>query len=503
MLVRSTGVQVPAADEARVYESWRRRMLVDGTWRDLLAEHGQRQLGPLRSRLVGEWDTSANLFSSVIDQTSVMYREPPEQQGEDLASLEVLRDSFERGGWWTLAGDNQRYTKALNESLVQVGWDDERQHPTYELVTADLVTIEAAPTNKRRPQTVWRAVQRCVPGSSLGEMAWYWDRWSIAGGIGSYTIWSNDRRRDVTTAFMDPAAWRGPAYRYRDELGRPVLPFVLYHARGGSSLWAPHKRSEVVFGTLQVGVLWTCANHGMFRASWDQRVLLNGKVRGGTTESVGGSAIRKITPDPTSILQVDGEGASIDSWGASIDIDKAEAYCRKYEARLAVHLGVSPSDVQIESFNSASGASITVSRKGIREIALRDRPLFAAGDRELVALTAAVNRGHGRWCRSDTGYRLRYPGVELTPEERAVVVGYVGTEMDRRLLDRTAAYQALHPGTSAEEAEADLRLMDLRALRDRIVADLMAPADPEPAAPPPEPPAIMPAPPFPGVPGLT
>src|SRR5687768_17448128 len=117
MLIRATPVQVPSEDQERVSESWRRRMLIDGTWRDLLAAHGQRQLGPLRARLVGEWDTSANLFSSVIDQTSTMYDDEPEQQHTDSASLQVLRDSFEQGGWWGMARDNQRYVRGLNESL--------------------------------------------------------------------------------------------------------------------------------------------------------------------------------------------------------------------------------------------------------------------------------------------------------------------------------------------------------------------------------------------------
>jgi hypothetical protein len=473
-LRRESPLQVPPLDQARAHEAWRRRMLIDGTWRDLLAEHGQRQLGPLRARLVGEWDTSANLFSSVLEQTSTMYREVPEQQGEDKASVDLLRRSFDEGGWWEMAADHQRYVKGINESLVYVGWDDEMAHPTFEIVTPDQCTIDHAPSNKRRPMTIWRAQQRPVPGSVTQELAWFWDRWSIAGGVGSYQVWSSDRKRDMTTSFFDPALWEGPKYRYRDELGRPVLPFVLYHGRGGSQLWTPFQRAEVVFGTLQVGVLWTAANHGMLRASWDQRVLLNGRVRGGATQEVGQRTIRKLTPDPTFILEVEstgGESASIGAWGASIDIEKAEAFCRKYEARLAVHFGLSPADVQIESFNPSSGASITVSRKGVREIAVRDRLFFAKGDALLAEVVAAVNRGWGRACSART-YRLRYPGVELTPEERASVIAYVEKEMDRGLMDEPAAYQELHPGTSVEDAQADLRMMEMRRLQAQVVADV-------------------------------
>jgi hypothetical protein len=449
---------VPAEDQQRMYEAWRLRQLLEGTWRPLLAEHGHKQLGALRATLVGEWDTSANLLSSVIDQTSTMYDVPPEAKGD-----EVLRDSFQRGGWWGMARQHQRYVRGMHESLVFVGWDSTMGCPTFEIVTADQVFIEGALDNPARPVTVWRMRQRPIRGQGR---VWFWDRWSIEGGVGSFSVWSADRLREVTTAFLDPAMWSGPAYPYRDELGAPILPCAIYHAAGcGRGIWHPHQHQEVVFGTLQVGVLWTAMVHGFLRASWDQRWIANGRVRGGATQRTEtGQSVRLLTPDPTAILELEGKdsgSATAGAWGASIDIEAAEQTVRRYENRLAVHFGLSPSDLVIESLNPASGASITVSQAGKRQIALRDLVHFALGDRALAEVVASVNRAWGRPCTAQ-GFRLRYQGIALTAAERESVNRWLANEMDRGLLDRVSAYQELHPGTTTEDAIADLEVLDMR-----------------------------------------
>jgi hypothetical protein len=463
----------PAEDQQRIVESWRLRQMLEGTWRPLLAEHGWRQLGPARAALVGEWDTSANLFSSVIDQTSTMYDTQPQIGGGTTA---VLDDSFQRGGWWQMARQHMRYVKGLRESAVFVGWDSDLGHPTFSLVTPDLLTVETAPTNRSRPVTIWRADQRPIPGRP-SEKAWFWFRWSIASGVGSYSVWTADRQRDVTAAFADPGAWEGASYPYRDEQGNPVLPAVLYHSAGqGNGVWHPHQHQEIAFGTLQVGLMWTGMVHGFLRAGWDQRWIANARVRGGATAKAGDHPVRLITPDPTAVLELEGTGSGnveVGAWGASIDIVAAEQTVRYYQNGLAVHFDLSPSDVAIESLSPASGASITVSQAGKRRVALRDLVHFRLGDVQLAEVVAAVNRGWGVSC-SAKGFRARYAGVALTADERKTVDEWIGQEMDRGLMDRAMAYQELHPGTDLDDAQADILALDTRKQMEQLRAQTLA-----------------------------
>lgn len=458
---RISGPQFPPDEQRRVRVAWERRSFVDGCWEPLLLAHAIRQLGPVRARMMGTVDTSTCLFLNVLEQTCAMYDDPPTIEG---ASSQAIADALEQGGWWTLARQHQQYVRGLHESTVYVGYDEPGEVCTFKLVTPDEMWIEAAPTNESRPETIWWARRRTLPGDN--ESAWFWDRWSIANGVGTFGIWTNDRAREMTSAFVDPALWSGSTYPYLDDGGKPILPFALYHDRGANGLWSPWSRdSGMTTGTLQVGLLWTATVHGALRASWDQHVLMNGQVKGSATQNATlmGHGVRTIPLDPTSVLQVTGEQVGIGTWSASIDLDKAERFVRMYGNQLAVHFGIPQSDVVVESLNPSSGAALIVSQAGKRAIAKRDVVNFRRGDDQLYRVVAAVLRGRAGVSNvSAKNARTRYHGVALTIDERQKLVPTLFLEMEAKLLDRVVAYQELHPGTSLEDAEADLAVQDER-----------------------------------------
>jgi hypothetical protein len=431
------------AENEEMREAAERRMLLEGTWRPLLRQHIERQLGPLRARMNGEPDISANLFGSTIDQTCTLFDDEPFVAGDD----------------------------AIKAAFDDAGWDDGIARPTFTIFTRDCYWYDTAPNNPNRIVRVGLAKRRPIP-EKPSERAWFWDVWDIRDPEApSFRIFTNDMQRDVTRdQGVDPAEWSGAKYPVR-RAGKPIIPGAFYRLRGGPSNRMPNGQSEVVFATLQVGLLWTAAVHGLLRASWFQRVLLNGKVKGGTTTTTAGTGVRSVEADPMFVLQVDGEGASIAEWGSPVDIEKAEKFCRMYEARCAVHFGLSPADLVIESLNPASGASITVSQRGKRTLQARQRPQFARGDRELVAVVAAMLRAHSI-AADETKVTIRYRGVALTPEERTQVIGYCVAEMKAGLMTREDAWLELHPGASPEQAEAAIKLVDADAKRRAVVAQL-------------------------------
>lgn len=450
--MRSTPLLFPEPEQWRVREASARKCLIDGPWVQLLAAHMALQLGQLRARLIGIPDDSSNLFRSALEQLGGRYDTPPTLRG-GTGPLSVALDD-----WWPQAGHHEQYVRGFNESLVYVSWDEEMNRPTFEMVTPDLVSIEGAASNPRRPVVVWLGRERKVPGKE--EKAWFWDRFDVRDPHSpSLTIWTNDRRHDVTRDHLkDPDSWQGPRYSLRDSERRPILPFALWHARGAiGKPWYPLGRHEVVTGTLQVGMLWSTAVYGFTRAGFDQRVVLNGKVRGGAIEESPGKDGRAqfLTPDPSRVLRIDGDNATIDSWGAAIDIVAAERFCRMYESRLGIHFGLTPGDVVIEALNPASGASLTVSERGKRRIAIRDAINFRRGDLRLIDVVAATYRAHGVEARSE-GASLRYHGFELGLEERQKAVQVARDEMALGLSDEVSAYQLIHPGCSTEDAISDL-----------------------------------------------
>lgn len=460
-----------AANEARMAEAGERLALLTGRWQHSLHRHVRAQLGALRARLVGAVDISANLAKSVTDQVSTLFDIPPDLRHENPPALEAMRAQMDR--YWPLGQRHQKHVTLLRESLVRVGYDPEMKRLSYKLVTPNLVWAVASRFDLSRPVLIAEARLRPIPGDRKKEEGWFWDVWDIRDPQNpSFSILSDDLTRDMTLTFgIKPEEWQGDAYPYRDETG-PILPYQLYHAEATGQLWDGMAHSEVVFGTLQVGLLWTATIHGFLRASWDQRYLINGQIVGGATEKVGGKNTRLITPDPTKIIEIrSGEGgAQAGAWGASIDIDKAEGVVRRYEARLAVHFGLSPADLVIESLNPASGASITVSRDGKRALQARAVPQFRIGDMGLIRVSAIVGTAHDIPGLVPDGYSLRYAGIALLPAERKLVNDYLKPEFAQALIDRVAAYAELHPGVSLEEATADLEAQRLR-IEKATIAD--------------------------------
>ncbi len=474
---RDAALMAPTpADTVRMPIARRIRQFLEGDWRAQLAEHGHRQLGPLRARLVGEWDTSANLLGALTSQIAVRYDELPLLQGPGAESMGDLLEGY----WGGIAQLHEQYVLGLRVSAIYVGWDDHTQMPALELVTPDVLSIDGAEANKRRPAIIRWARRRPVPDKPT-EVSWFWDVYDLSDPANpSYTVWTNDLRRDVSAAYINPAEWRGSAYPIRDEARRPVAPFGLTYANATKSgVWPLSTRqSELVFGTLQVGLLWTAMVHGFLRASWDQRVVVNGRIAGGTKKVVEGRQVRSITPDPTSILEIQQKGdaaAAFGAWGASIDIRAAEEVARRYEQRLAIHVGLSPADVVIESLNPASGASLTVQQAGKRRLQKRSTPAARLGDQSLYRAISAVARGRGGLTGIDSrGLSTTYAGVSLTPEERVTVNSYCVVERSHGVLDRLGHLMEVHPTLTEKDADDALQRMDMRAERDQVTALLRA-----------------------------
>ena len=331
-------------DLRRMQETSKRRKLLDGDWEGMLQQHWLEQLGKLRAKLVGKWDTSSNLYQNITDQISVRFDGTTTVTHATPTDQDTMRRLLV--DWYPVAQLHERYVWGLLCNLVYVEWDTEQSKPFFLLATPDCVTMTASRHNPTRPAVIRWYRERETPG---GKSAKYWDVWDISDPSAPSFRVLDDRDRDVTAAIApDQVEWRGEGYPYRDAGGVPVLPFAVYYGRPpANGLWPKASfRGEIVFGTLQAALLWTATVHGILRASWDQRYLINGKVTGGAKQVIKDHHVQTVTPDPTSVVQIEGNGEgapSAGAWGASLDIEATEGVVRRYESRLHVYFGLSPS----------------------------------------------------------------------------------------------------------------------------------------------------------------
>lgn len=461
-------------DRARVEEVGQRRSVMEGTWAPLLRTHLVRQLGPKRSAMVGLPDISSNLLKQVVAQIARLHARTPKVSHQDEPGLLVMLDQLRLAKVWGLAQRNQRLTLATNESLMFLGFlpgvAGREGRLTCEVVPSDYCWGEPHPQDPGQPGVLYRARRRVVAGEGLPKEVWTWDVWDVREPDlearegspealrPSFRVLSEDLRNDLTPGFVDPAEWRGSAYPYRLRDGTPVIPAVLYHSEAHSGLWNPWSNSEILFGTLQDALNWTSTNHSFMRASWAQRYIAGGSIRGTVTKTSDGEKVSVATEDPASVTQIrsDGDGSlTVGQWGAAVDIAQAEKFARNYGLRLSVHFGLNPADVSFESRSAMSGVALTVSRDGLREIQQTYAPLFREADLMLLERASAVLRAH-KIEVPESEYTVEYASVELAPSERKIILENLREELEMGLTTKIAGVMRLNPGVSEEEAEAIL-----------------------------------------------
>lgn len=471
-----------AADQKRVAEQSKRRMIMDGIWERLLRAHAISQIGRKRTRMAGLVDISSNLLLQFVTQIATLYRRPPKITHDDSAGLERMDEQLKASKTWGLAKRNQQRTVGLREHIMVVGWKGGQPIDGGRLVVRAVspdftwgVEHENDSTQfgvfyEARERSVM--VERDEDGNERWETVWTWDRWDVLdpdplAPEGSneatrpnFTIWDETLKKDWTDQFVEREEWAGDSYPYRREDGVPIVPAILYHASPHQGLWAFHEMKEVIFGTLQDALNWTQVNHGFKIGSFAQRYIAGGRIKGGTVKEIGGGdKVEVIIADPAVALEIssDGDGqVNVGQWGPAVDIQKAEAFARSYGGRLAVHFGLSPADVTFDSRSPASGVSLTVSRQGQREKQADLAPQFREGDEQLLLTIAVVLDVWGVKV-PESGYGIEYAAIELAPSERMEILTNVREELEMGLTTKVDAWMRLHPGSTESEAKKALK----------------------------------------------
>jgi hypothetical protein len=433
-------------DRRAVQEATRRLAFLDGRWAKLGEDHIRLQLGRARAAIVGSPDISENAVKTIATEIAVVYDDTPSLTHEDEAGLEVLEQQLAGCGRWEIAAQMQRELEVVNQALLDFSWADSGR------LDCTIARIwDVRPDQSREEGEPERPYFR---------------------------IMDSELKNDLTSQFVEPDQWSGAAYPYRAEDGSPVLPFQLFHKKvpADGALRDPWSGAEVIFGTLQGCVDWTNLGHASMRASWDVRGIIGGRLQGASparsAKDSEPSPILTIPDDPTGIKYVrhDGEGnASTFQWGSPVDIEKHEKVYHRRAARLAIHYGLSPADVSIETSGPMSGAAFYVSREGKRKASARRVPSLRRGDLESFVVVSAILRAHGIDVPED-GYRIEYGTIELSTRERREITEGGLLEVEAGLSTRLELRQRLNPGETVAESFVALARSEIEQRIERASA---------------------------------
>lgn len=455
------------ADRQRWREQALRLRLLEGDFEDDVRDDIRRLFAAeIAYDLELAPDTSRNTFLLVNQQLSTAYLKPPsisigEEDENDLSEVVTPR-------LWPVQRLNELRVRALNESVIKVGWSTDGE-ASYQVIDPSTLVVTAHPDYPDRPARVeWLRPRE-------DGKVWTWETWdSIEGIFRIEKVRDNGTREDVTEQYAPGLEGR---YPYEDAEGF-VLPFVLYHASAASSrLWSPYNGSELVRGTLRGCSLWSNWQDGFVNAAHPQRYALDADSQAGVTRSIGGVSVDIVPTDRKSILKFSSTGAtgaSLSQFAPSMEPRSAAEALTTYESGLAIYAGLNPSDLQTSG--AQSGYAIVVSREGQKRKAEEIAPALRLGDQTLLSTAARIVAlfGVATLPTAPREWVVKYNGLGESPLERKSKAEGVKLELELGLLSQVEAVRRLNPELQTDAAAVD-RLLSIRKM-DEILTPTTQPS---------------------------
>lgn len=450
---------LPDEDRKRAEHQALRSKLLNGRWSEELEKALAKHIRADRRESWGIAEMSRNPFRSLSMQIGgALYRTPPRVRGA-ATGAEVLAKAVEDAGFWQLQQRCSTDLVGLREGVIRIDWS-ERGGLLHRPVPCELVHAESLHEAPDMPVLLEEIQERMDPAT--GEWAWAWEVLDIRDLDNPiHRILSGDRKQDWT-AYNLGGDKSGANYQYRDSAGRPYMPAVMYHAERTGRLWDSYYGLEAVLGTLTIGVLLTFWVHGVKDGSFSTVVVSGGRIVGLEVEQPGGGRSQVISTEPGSFIEVAAVEDSnitpqIIQLQPGFDPEKLMTAIGMFESGLAEYAGVSAADLVRTGADPRSGASLSISREGLRNAQARFEPQLRRGDLAVLEVSAKVLNGATGTSYPESGYAIEYPSLPLSSDEVRTQREDIVAKIEAGLESVVDGYMRLHPGLDRDAAKADLR----------------------------------------------
>ena len=473
----------PSAPDQVTENRWNhtalRRRLMTGIWEQDLEDALAQHLPAERRAAWGVADMSSNALEQVTRQLAMLYHEQPTvSHTADIEPLVSREGYLMRSGLFPLMQRVQQFAIALREVILRIDViGGKPNQPTkkkglqFRLVTPDFVYCEAHPDAPDEP--VYYREYRLRYHVERDEYLWVCDIFDIRDEenpeFALYEVSSDGTlTHEVTKEFIGVDPMKGEMYPYRSKEGIPFLPIQMYRAEKTGELWNSYDSSQLTFGTLTSAVLFSFYLHLVRDACWSQKYVAGLHLAGQNqldqdlvsrraAISTDPSSILVFTPDPESTIQ-----PLIGTFEPSADPEKLLESVAKYEYRVATAAGIS-SEVLRQSGDPRSGYALSISREGQREAQRKYAPLFRMLDESLMSKCAILCNVFLGNNLPETGYRVQYQQLNLSPEEMKAIREDVIQKLNAGLISPVDAIILLNPDLDEIEAKNEL----IRIRRER------------------------------------
>ena len=443
------------------HTSLRRRMLT-GAWEEDLEDELARHLSPDRRESWGPSDLSSNPFEQITRQLSVLYMEAPAVSAPGDISPLLGREGYAtRAGLWPLMSRVQQMVLGLRECIVRVeviphvrGGSSSNPGLYYRMVTPDCVYCEVDSDQPDIP--VYYREYRLRIHPETGDQEWICDVLDIRDmSYPEFALYRVNQDgslgEDVSELYMGHPGHRGEDYPFRNSAGVPFLPLSVYHAQKTGELWNFLDGLSQVTGSLNSAVLYSMFLHCVRDNAWSQKYILGASVAGLSQMDQGLTSRRAaIATDPSSILvlQADPDTTGqplVGTFTPPISPDDLLESIAKYEMRVAISSGISPESLTRQNADPRSGYALSIDRAGQRESQRRFAPVFRVSDEDLLEKSAALCNRYLGTSLPETGYRVSYHSLDLSPEELRAQREDIIAKLGAGLISPIDAIRMLNP----------------------------------------------------------
>jgi hypothetical protein len=425
------------AEGNRVRHTRERRQIIYSMHRHLVEARIVEAVGKTRSRAWKIVDMTSNPAWYVASQLAGLHREMPEVTPPSGAEETAI--AVQEAGYWQLANRIQRDTIALNDMFVRVDINPSTKEPAFRLVPPDLCSIVSSPLAPSQPLAMKEWIPDPDDASKWVQLVTD-PRAKVYQALDAEGI-------DVSRRVLE-GVFSGENYPFYVD-GKPVLPYVAYHAAETGYALDPFSGSEVYEGALQLGVYYSFFGHILRQAAWGQRWAMGAEPVGGEVDEEGRR--KDVIADPATVtifrqLEEGGGSPQIGQFAPTVDPERILASVERYERRLVemmlATVGVSRRDSDVKS-----AMSLAVDRETKREVMRAYEPVFKRSEIQMLRLVAGL-RGE-----PTQGWRLNYRSLPRDPAELAAELARMQGLIASGLLDKVSAYKQLHPGLTDAEAE--------------------------------------------------
>jgi len=455
-------------DAARWEHGRLRRRLLAGQWGPDLELRLRQHFGLVRRIILGAKSLAKNRFRKLCLELACNYHRAPLARwtGGSLDAMFGRAGLVSRVGLWPMMRRVQTELIGLREMYLRPSWSPELDLPVVRKVTPDVVTARAYASAPNTPVEIRELRWRDLDGWS----GWTWDWLSIADVDHPFYRVVEAKAdgkdgADLTEKALTRKLSDGDyPYRWTEgaRAGRPFLPYIAYHAMRKEALFDPYEGIEVVEGSLDVAAAYTFLQHVIFRASWPQRYGIGVYVPGATPKQTAAGPRSEMPTDVTSFLHFDVDpnvqNPLVGQFAAGCDPEMLARVVGMLERTVSDFDGLDLSHIAVrDTANPASAEALSITREGKREAQNRYREELNPSDVETLEKLAAVCNIEG-WdvALPESGFLVDYQAIPLSPEEADGKRRHNAELIAQGRLSIVDAYQSEHPGTTRDEAMAEL-----------------------------------------------